>query len=307
MKNKNIFLVAGIAVCVIVLAGAVLFNSPNTNDQFQLSVTDPLTKAKDFNSQNALGFAKTICSLGPRYGGNTAELKAADEMEAEFKNNGINAYKEKVDLGNGQYTYNVIGEIKGSESPEKYIIIGSHIDSPGFCEGATDDAAAMGIQTEIARVLATGYKPKQTVLIVGFGGEEMWFKGSDAFVKSHPNVVKNCEAMIDLNCVGAGEQVSLIGHSNQPKPVNGDPNLIDLMKQCAKQLGYPATTGTTTYPSDTYPFYYNSINKVPVCQVMSQPFEVAPWSSANTADKLNSKDMKKIGQTVTMAVLNLTV
>ena len=307
MENKNIFLVAGIALCIVVSAGAVLFNSSNTNDQFQLSVTDPLTKAKEFNSQNALGFAKTICSLGPRYGGNTAELKAADEMEAEFKNNGINAYKEKVDLGNGQYTYNVISEIKGSESPEKYIIIGSHIDSPGFCEGATDDAAAMGIQTEIARVFSTGYKPKQTVFIIGFGGEEMWFKGSDAFVKGYPDIIKNCEAVIDLNCVGAGEQVSLIGHSNQPQPVNGDPKLIDLMKKSAEQLGHPATTGTTTYPSDTYPFYYNSINKVPVCQVMSQPFEVAPWSSANTADKLNSKDMKKIGQTVTMAVLNLTV
>jgi aminopeptidase YwaD len=306
MKNKNIFLIAGIALCAVVLAGAFMFNSSSTIDQFQPTVTDPLTKAKEFNSQNALAFSKTICSLGPRYGGNEAELKAADNMETEFKNNGINAYKEKVDLGNGKYTYNVIGEIKGSESPEKYIIVGSHIDSPGFCEGATDDAAAMGIQTEMARTLSTGYRPKQTILIVGFGGEEMWFKGSDAFVKTHPEIVKNCEAMIDLNCVGAGQQVSLIGHSNQPKPVNGDPKLINIMKQNAKQLGYSAVTGTTTYPSDTYPFYYNS-DKVPVLQVMSQPFEVAPWSSANTFDKLNSKDMNKIGQTVTMTILNLTV
>ena len=305
--NKTYFSAAGIALVLLIVAGVLMFNSPYSIDQAQSNDIDPLTKAKQFNAENALDFSKTICSLGPRYGGNTAELKAADEMEAELKANGVKAYKEKVDLGNGQYTYNVIGEIKGSESPEKYIIIGSHIDSPGFCEGATDDAAAMGIQTEIARVFSTGYKPKQTVLIIGFGGEEMWFKGSDAFVKGYPDIIKNCEAVIDLNCVGAGEQVSLIGHSNQPQPVNGDPKLIDLMKKSAEQLGHPATTGTTTYPSDTYPFYYNSINKVPVCQVMSQPFEVVPWSSANTADKLNSKDIAKIGQTVTMAVLNLTV
>ena len=305
--NKTYFSAAGIALVLLIVAGVLMFNSPYSIDQAQSNDIDPLTKAKQFNAENALDFSKTICSLGPRYGGNTAELKAADEMEAELKANGVKAYKEKVDLGNGQYTYNVIGEIKGSESPEKYIIIGSHIDSPGFCEGATDDAAAMGIQTEIARVFSTGYKPKQTVFIIGFGGEEMWFKGSDAFVKGYPDIIKNCEAVIDLNCVGAGEQVSLIGHSNQPQPVNGDPKLIDLMKKSAEQLGHPATTGTTTYPSDTYPFYYNSINKVPVCQVMSQPFEVAPWSSANTADKLNSKDIAKIGQTVTMAVLNLTV
>lgn len=303
--NKNIFLVLGITLCIILVAGGALFNSSNIG-QAQLSVTDPLTKAKQFDSQNALDFSKTICSLGPRYGGNDAELKAADKMEFEFKNNGVNAYKEKVDLGNGQYTYNVIGEIKGSESPERYIIVGSHIDSPGFCEGATDDAAAMGIQTEMARVLSNGFKPKKTILIIGFGGEELWFKGSADYVKKHPDVVKNCEAMIDLNCVGAGEKVSLIGRSNQPQPVNGDGGLINLMKQCANQLGHPATTGTTTYPSDTYPFYYSG-TKIPVLQVMSQPFGVAPWSSANTANKLNSKDIAKIGETVTMAVLNLTV
>ncbi len=304
MKNKVIFLFVGITLCTLLLAGVITFNSLDAG-QSQLSAVDPLNKAREFNSHNSLDFAKAICDLGPRYGGNDAELRAADNMEAEFKNNGVNAYKEKVDLGNGKYTYNIIGEIKGSETPDKYIIVGSHIDSPGFCEGATDDAAAMGIQTEMARILSKGFKPKKTILIIGFGGEEMWFKGSDAFVKSHPDVVKNCEAVIDLNCVGAGEQVSLISHSNQPQPVNGDLKLINLMKQCAKQLGHPVTTGTTTYPSDTYPFYYSSI-KVPVLQVMSHPFGVAPWSSANTADKLNSNDMRKIGETITMAVLNLT-
>jgi hypothetical protein len=35
-------------------------------------------------------------------------------------------------------------------------------------------------------------------------------KGSDDFTKKHPNIVKNCEAMIDLNCVGAGENIFLL-------------------------------------------------------------------------------------------------
>jgi aminopeptidase YwaD len=180
------------------------------------------------------------------------------------------------------------------------------IDSPGFCEGATDDAAAMGIQTEVARVLLKNFKLNKTILIIGFGGEELWFKGSDDFTKKHPNIVKNCEAMIDLNCVGAGENVFLTGYSYRPKPVKGDPNLLRLLNQSAKELGVPVVTADTIYPSDTYPFFYNKVKTVPVCQVMSQPFKVGPWSTKNTVDKLDLKDIEKVGKTLTMAVVHLT-
>ncbi|WP_456481322.1 M28 family metallopeptidase [Methanopyrus sp.] len=291
MKGKALVAVLT-AICLVSTAGVVAFN--------------PASKVREFDPNHALDFAKKICKLGPRYGGNEAELKAADMMASELKKYGLDVRKEKVDLGGGKYTYNVIGEIKGTTEPNKYVIVGSHIDSPGFCEGATDDAAAMGIQVEMARVLAKNFRPKKTVLIIGFGGEELWFKGSEDFVKKHPDVVKNCEAMIDLNCVGAGQNVFLTRRSAEPKPVEGDPKLIKLLEECARELGHPVTVGDTTYPSDTYPFYHNGIKRVPVCQVMSQPFKVPPWSESNTADKLDPKDMEKVGETVTLAVVKLT-
>ncbi len=281
-----------VALLAVVGAGTVAFN--------------PADKVREFDPNRALNFAKQVCKLGPRYGGNDAELKAADMMERELRKYGLNVWKEKVDLGGGKHTYNVIAEIKGTREPDKYVIVGSHIDSPGFCEGATDDAAAMGIQVEMARVLAKNFRPKKTVLIIGFGGEELWFKGSEAFVKKHPDIVKNCVAMIDLNCVGAGENVFLTRRSAKPSPVEGDPNLIRTLERCARELGHPVTVGDTTYPSDTYPFYHNKIRRVPVCQVMNQPFKVPPWSGSNTADKLDPKDMEKTGETVTLAVVKLS-
>ncbi len=290
--NGKILTAIGVAVCLALATGVVAFN--------------PVSKVKEFDPKHALDFAKKVCNLGPRYGGNEAELKAANMMEAELRKYGLNVRKEKVDLGGGKYTYNVIGEIKGTDEPNKYMIVGSHIDSPGFCEGATDDAAAMGIQVEMARILAKNFRPKKTVLIIGFGGEELWFKGSEAFVKKHPEIVKNCEAVIDLNCVGAGQNVFLTRKSAKPEPVEGDPKLIKLLEECAKELGHPVKVGDTTYPSDTYPFYHNGTKRVPVCQVMSQPLEVPPWSESNTADKLDPKDMEKVGETVTLAVVKLT-
>ncbi|BAW30797.1 MAG TPA: M20/M25/M40 family metallo-hydrolase [Methanothermobacter sp.] len=293
-----------ILVIIAILAGSMAFYNP-PDEKKESKVLNVSATAKEFDSENAMTFSTEICNLGVRYGGNDAELKAADLMEKKLEENGIEAHKEKVDLGGGEHTYNVIGVINGT-NPNKYIIIASHIDSPGFCEGATDDAAALGIQVEIARILASkGIKPEKTILIIGFGGEELWFKGSEDFVKKHPEIIRNCEAVIDLNCVGAGENIFLVQYSYQPKPVKGDPKLINLTNECAQELGHPVIIGETTYPSDTYPFYYNNIKRVPVCQVMSQPFKVPPWSSENNADKLDQEDMKKIGETITLVLLKL--
>ncbi|MDI3484127.1 MAG: aminopeptidase YwaD [Methanobacteriaceae archaeon] len=302
MKYKIVFAVA----IITILAGALVFYMPfKEKKEREVKILNMSATAREFNADNALTFSREICKLGPRYGGNNAELKAADIMEKKLEENGIKARKERVDLGGDKHTYNVIGVINGT-NPNKYIIIGSHIDSPGFCEGATDDAAGMGIQVEIARILASkNFKPEKNILIIGFGGEELWFKGSEDFVKKHPEIIRNCDAVIDLNCVGAGENIFLTQYSYQPKPVQGDPELINITKECAQELGYPVIIGETTYPSDTYPFYHNNIKRVPVCQVMSQPFEVAPWSSENTADKLDQEDIKKIGETITLALLKL--
>lgn len=302
MKYKIVFAMAIIAI----LAGALVFYMPfKEKKEGEVKILNISAAAREFNADNALTFSREICKLGPRYGGNNAELKAANIMEKKLEENGIKARRERVDLGGGKHTYNVIGVINGT-NPNKYIIIGSHIDSPRFCEGATDDAAGMGIQVEIARILASkNFKPEKTILIIGFGGEELWFKGSEDFVKKHPEIIRNCDAMIDLNCVGAGENIFLTQYSYQPKPVQGDPELINITKECAQELGHPVIIGETTYPSDTYPFYHNNIKRVPVCQVMSQPFKIAPWSSENTADKLDQEHIKKIGETITLALLKL--
>jgi Predicted aminopeptidases len=102
--------------------------------------------------------------------------------------------------------------------------------------GVTDDATAMGIQVEIARILANTNK---TILIIGFGVEELWFKGSEDFVKKHPEIVRNCDAMIDLNCVGAGEYVTPISSTSLPEPVKADPKLLKLIEESANELKTP--------------------------------------------------------------------
>jgi len=306
LKINNKFLIG--IVLIILAAGLIIyFNFGNTTDMLTNKTTKknitPFEAAEQFNAQNALDFAKAVCDIGPRCNGNPGELKAAELMEAEMKKYGLNTTKEKVNLEEGKYTYNVIGEIEGTTQPNRYIIIGSHIDSPySTVVGATDDAAGMGIQTEMARILANASTDK-TILIIGFGGEELWFKGSEDFVKRHPDIIRNCDAMIDLNCVGAGEYVAPISSSSLPGPVEGDPHLLELFEQSANELGIPLMIDAETYPSDTYYFYKSN---VPVVLIESRPFKVAPWSAENTPDKLDLEDMRNIGKVVIMTILKLS-
>lgn len=75
-------------------------------------------------------------------------------------------------------SYNVIGEITGTENPNKFITVGGHIDSWDLAEGAHDDGAGVVQSVEVLRIFkATGYRPKNSVRAVFFMNEENGHKG----------------------------------------------------------------------------------------------------------------------------------
>jgi carboxypeptidase Q len=75
-------------------------------------------------------------------------------------------------------SYNVIGEITGSENPNKFISVGGHLDSWDLAEGAHDDGTGVMQSVEVLRIFkAVGYKPKNSVRAVFFMNEENGHKG----------------------------------------------------------------------------------------------------------------------------------
>jgi hypothetical protein len=75
-------------------------------------------------------------------------------------------------------SYNVIGEIKGTENPNKFITVGGHLDSWDLAEGAHDDGAGVMQSVEVLRIFkATGFRPKNSVRAVFFMNEENGHKG----------------------------------------------------------------------------------------------------------------------------------
>ncbi|MBS1586254.1 MAG: M20/M25/M40 family metallo-hydrolase [Bacteroidetes bacterium] len=79
-------------------------------------------------------------------------------------------------------SYNVIGEIKGSEHPEKIVVVGGHLDSWDVGEGANDDGTGCVQSIEVIRAFkALGIRPKCTVRAVLFMNEENGLKGGLAY------------------------------------------------------------------------------------------------------------------------------
>jgi hypothetical protein len=86
---------------------------------------------------------------------------------------------------NGQI-YNTIAEIPGTDKKDEVVMIGGHLDSWHSGTGATDNGAGVAVAMEAVRILqALGVKPRRTIRIGLWGGEEEGLLGSEAYVKEH--------------------------------------------------------------------------------------------------------------------------
>jgi hypothetical protein len=79
-------------------------------------------------------------------------------------------------------SYNVIGEIKGSVTPEKIMVVGGHLDSWDLGDGSHDDGAGVVQSMEVLNIFKRlGYKPKNTIRAVLFMNEENGVKGGKKY------------------------------------------------------------------------------------------------------------------------------
>jgi hypothetical protein len=86
----------------------------------------------------------------------------------------------------GATSYNTVAEIRGSDKADEVIMLGGHLDSWHAATGATDNAIGCAIMMEAARILKTlGVKPRRTIRVALWSGEEQGLLGSLAYVKEH--------------------------------------------------------------------------------------------------------------------------
>ncbi len=82
--------------------------------------------------------------------------------------------------------YNTVAEIPGTDLKHEVVMLGGHMDSWHSGTGATDNGAGVSVAMEAARIIkAAGLKPRRTIRVALWSGEEQGLLGSRAYVKEH--------------------------------------------------------------------------------------------------------------------------
>lgn len=182
--------------------GKIVFYNYKFNDAF----------ASPFNAyRDAVGYRGNGASRAAKYGGLAVIIRSMSHSTDNFPHTGAlrydSAYKKIPALAVGlrdadwlsdelkkhklqvlvktlshflpdTIGHNVIGELRGTEFPDRYITIGGHLDSWDPGEGAHDDGAGIVQTIEILRAFkAVGYRPRHTIRFVLFANEENGLRG----------------------------------------------------------------------------------------------------------------------------------
>jgi len=110
----------------------------------------------------------------------------ADELSGLLSNQkGLKVYlKTNCEMKEDVLSYNVIGEITGSDYPEEIISVGGHLDSWDVGEGAHDDGGGCMMSVEVGRTfLKLGIQPKRTLRVVMFMNEENGLRGGKKYAE----------------------------------------------------------------------------------------------------------------------------
>jgi acetylornithine deacetylase/succinyl-diaminopimelate desuccinylase-like protein len=155
---------------------------------------------------------------------------------------------------------NVVGEIPGAEAPQERIVVGAHydtqLDSPGAADNGTGLAALLGI----ARAFA-GTRPRRTLALVAFAGEELACWGATAYVRAH--AAEPPRAMVNLDALGPPVLAK--------RTIVADPAIAGFAADSARRAGWEVEVEIEAreFPySDLAPFVEAG---VPGCQIWRYP------------------------------------
>ncbi|XP_023064970.2 N-acetylated-alpha-linked acidic dipeptidase 2 isoform X2 [Piliocolobus tephrosceles] len=88
--------------------------------------------------------------------------------------------------------YNVIGTIRGSVEPDRYVILGGHRDSWVF--GAIDPTSGVAVLQEIARsfgkLMSKGWRPRRTIIFASWDAEEFGLLGSTEWAEENVKILQ---------------------------------------------------------------------------------------------------------------------
>merc|ERR1719277_1195013 len=220
----------------------------------QSSIRDSISKLQSYTSRNS---ASGSAGLDP----------AAEWASQQLTNAGFRVTRDNFRNG---YTPQIVAELIGTESPEKVVVLGAHLDSiagwgsrpTSRAPGADDNGSGSSSVLEFARIIAsTGARFKNTLRLCLFTGEEQGLIGSRALARRWRNEGVNVIAMVN---------VDMMGYRRSGTPINivvmtraSDPALTNIARATASTyLPSYANANTSGCCSDQQSFHENGFPAV---------------------------------------------
>ena len=189
-------------------------------------------------------------------------------------------------------SYNVIGDLKGSEHPEQVVIVSGHLDSWDLGRGAIDDGAGVVVAMQTAQLLKRLHlQPKRTIRVIAWMNEENGLKGATAYAQDHKDDFVNHFAAIETD-LGAGRALGFIA--------TGKPGILPLLQplsailqnqgagisrtaeEAGSDVGVLEAAGVPTFaPLQDTRTYFNYHH-----------------TAADTLDKVNPRDLQELSAAV---------
>ena len=246
-------------------------------------ITPDREKNNVLNAHDSLWGAKLVPLPAAEVGMEDAKL-----IQRELEHGPVTIQFTIENKTSGETTVNnVVAEIRGSEQPDEWILIGAHLDSWDFGTGAQDNGTGAISVLEIGRALMSlGKAPRRSIRLALWGGEEQGLLGSYAYTQTHQSELDKCVAVLNTDN-GAGH----------PKgwKVEGREDLKKAMQPWSdgllKDLNGGDLSLDTTYDTDHGPFMLQGIPALDLWVDMTHYMEIHHKSS-DTLDKVDALDFK---------------
>ncbi|HEX6125613.1 MAG TPA: M20/M25/M40 family metallo-hydrolase [Pyrinomonadaceae bacterium] len=212
----------------------------------------------------------------------------------------------------GTTSYNVIAELPGSDKKDEVVMLGGHLDSWHAATGATDNAIGCAVMMEAARILhVIGVKPRRTIRVALWSGEEQGLLGSQAYVKKHfgsaeaptPNYTKFAGYFnIDMG-TGQARRFSVFG----------PPEAAEMLKGIGEPftdigfIGAAASRNRSLGGSDHTSFNQAGLPGISVNQDPIEYFTHTWHTNLDTYERIVEDDVKKSAIIVAAAVYQLAM
>jgi hypothetical protein len=190
-------------------------------------------------------------------------------------------------IGGPVQAANVVAELRGSEKPDEFVVLGAHLDSWELGTGALDNGCNVALVIDSLRAMrAAGVKPKRSIRFVLFAGEEEGLVGSHAYTIAHRGELDKAAGVVIFDS-GIGR---VTGFS-----LGGRKDLVDAtsaLVEPLKQLDAAALTTDATWGTDNFDFLLQGVPTF-VANQEEGNYLINYHASSDTFDKVDMAQLKK--------------